>query len=112
MEGTLISPAPKRTERTARLGITVTYRLAVASRFIVASLGGYLFASLFSVCVSQWLPLPRGEAVMAGMMLSFLAYLGVFIGCFACRTAWRAWTGVALGCAVLAVVWAAGRWLS
>ncbi|WP_295471583.1 DUF3649 domain-containing protein [uncultured Pseudomonas sp.] len=104
--------ASARRTRPEKTGPSTTYRLAVASRFIVASLGGYLFASLFSVCVSQWLPLPRGEAVMAGMMLSFLAYLGVFIGCFACRTAWRAWTGVALGCAVLAVVWAAGRWLS
>ncbi|BAP41450.1 DUF3649 domain-containing protein [Pseudomonas sp. 21LCFQ02] len=115
MDGTVTNPAPKaaaRAPRPKQTGVPVAYRLAVASRFIVATFGGYLLASLSSICLALWLPLPRAEAVLAGMMLSFLAYLGAFIWCFSCRSAWHAWVGTLLPCALLGAAWAATRWLS
>lgn len=114
MDGTVTSTPPKTTPRTPKArqaGVSVVYRLAVASRFLAATFAGYLLASLFSVCLTRWLPLPRAEAVLTGMMLSFLAYLGAFIWCFACRTAWRAWGGVLLPCAILGVAYGCDRWL-
>ena len=75
-------------------GLPLRYRLAVTSRSLAALLGGYLLASMASVCISLLLPLPKVDAALTGMMLSFVFYLLAFIGCFACRSAWRAWLGM------------------
>jgi len=91
--------------------LSLTYRLAVTSRILAALFGGYLVAALTSVCISQWLPMSRADAVITGMLLSFLAYLVVVLWCFACRTAWQAWIGVLLPSALLGVAFACGRWL-
>ncbi|CAM3040281.1 DUF3649 domain-containing protein [Pseudomonas floridensis] len=92
--------------------VTVAYRLAVTSRALAAIFAGYLLASITSVCITQWLPMPRAEAVVTGMMLSFLAYLVAVLWCFACRTALQAWVGVLLPCVVLGAAYAISRWLS
>ncbi|MEE1923245.1 DUF3649 domain-containing protein [Pseudomonas sp. 148P] len=85
-------------------GLPLSYRLAVTSRCLAALLGGYLLASMASVCLSQSLPLPRPEAVLTGMMSSFLFYLGAFIWAFAARSAGRAWAGILLPALVLAAI--------
>ncbi|MGE8407199.1 MAG: DUF3649 domain-containing protein [Pseudomonas sp.] len=85
-------------------GLPVSYRLAVTSRCLAALLGGYLLAAMASVSLSLLLPLPRGEAVISGMMLSFLFYLGAFIWVFAARNAWMAWFGVLAPSAALAII--------
>lgn len=113
MDAPQTTPDIKERLRKAKpAGVTLAYRLAVASRIVAALLGGYLVAALTSVCISQWVPMPRADAVVTGMMLSFVAYLLVVIWCFACRTAWRAWAGVLLPAAILAAVFGLGRWLS
>ncbi|MFK7701175.1 DUF3649 domain-containing protein [Pseudomonas caspiana] len=113
MDAPQTAPDVKERLRKAKpAGVTLAYRLAVASRIVAALLGGYLVAALTSVCISQWVPMPRADAVVTGMMLSFVAYLLVVIWCFACRTAWRAWAGVLLPAAILAAVFGLGRWLS
>ncbi|WP_223448054.1 MULTISPECIES: DUF3649 domain-containing protein [Pseudomonas] len=84
--------------------LPVSYRLAVASRVLAAVFGGYLVASLASVSLSLWLPVARAEAVVIGMMTSFLVYLLAVIWCFACGSAWRAWFGVMVPGLMLAAV--------
>ena len=84
--------------------LPVTYRLAVGSRVLAAVLGGYGVAALTSLSLSFWLPMPRADAVVTGMMASFMAYLGAVVWCFACRSAWRAWFGVILASLLLAAV--------
>ncbi len=91
--------------------MTAAYRLAIASRALAAVLAGYLLASLVSTCIAQWLPITRAEAVVTGMMFSFLAYLGAVLWCFACRTALQAWIGVLTPCALLGAAYTCGRWL-
>jgi hypothetical protein len=104
-----------RTKSKARPGkgaaLSLAYRLAVTSRILAALFGGYLVAALTSVCVSQWMPMARADAVVTGMLLSFLSYLVAVLWCFACRTAWQAWIGVLLPSALLGVAFACGRWL-
>jgi hypothetical protein len=114
MNGTTmdIPQARKRACKVKGSVVPLAYRLAVTSRVVAALLGGYLLASLTSVCITQWVPMARADAVITGMLLSFVAYLLAVIWCFACRTAWRAWAGILLPAAVLALVFAAGRWLS
>ncbi|MBA1229609.1 DUF3649 domain-containing protein [Pseudomonas viridiflava] len=112
MDGSSAAPTlmvKKRTSRTR--GVTITYRLAVASRALAAIFAGYLLASIISMCITQWLPMPRAEAVVTGMMLSFLVYMVAVLWCFACRTALQAWVGVLVPCAVLGAAYACGRWL-
>jgi len=101
---------PARKAKSAQ--VSLAYRLAVTSRTLAALFGGYLLAALTSVCLTQWLPMPRADAVVTGMLLSFLAYLGAVIWCFACRTAWRAWAGILLPAGILAALFCIGRWLS
>ncbi|MDH0746208.1 DUF3649 domain-containing protein [Pseudomonas sp. GD03842] len=100
-------PIPART----RAGVSVGIRLAVASRVVAALIGGYLLAALASVCMAQFLPLPRAEAAVLSMTLSFLVYLPAVLWCFACRTAWRAWYGLIMLSAILGTVYASARWL-
>ncbi|WP_110946921.1 DUF3649 domain-containing protein [Pseudomonas bohemica] len=103
----------KAVKRTgARSGeVSVRWRLAVASRVTAALIGGYLLTALSSVCLAQFLPLARAEAVVLAMTLSFLVYLPAVLWCFVCRTAWRAWFGLLLPSAVLGAIYASARWL-
>lgn len=91
--------------------LPVSYRLAVTSRVLAAVLGGYIVAALASVSLSLWVPMARVDAVVTGMMTSFLAYLGAVIWCFACRTALRAWLGLAVPSLILAAVAGLAYWM-
>lgn len=91
--------------------LPVFYRLAVTSRVLAAVLGGYIVAALASVSLTLWVPMARADAVVTGMMTSFLAYLGAVIWCFACRSAGRAWLGLIVPSLVLAVVSGLAYWM-
>ena len=98
------------TRKTA--GLSLSYRLAVTSRSLAALLGGYLLASMASVCIALTAPLPQVDATLTGLLLSFVFYLLAFIWCFACRNAFRAWLGVLAPSLVLAVVSALVYWMN
>lgn len=91
--------------------LPVSYRLAVTSRVAAAVLGGYIVAALASVSLSLWVFMPRADAVVTGMMTSFLAYLGAVIWCFACRSAWRAWFGLTVTSLILGAVAGLAYWV-
>ncbi|KDN97378.1 DUF3649 domain-containing protein [Pseudomonas donghuensis] len=92
-------------------GLPLSYRLAVTSRSLAAVFGGYLLAAMASICITLLLPVPRAEAVISGMMLSFLFYLVAFLWCFACRSAWQAWLGVLVPSLVLAMISGLAYWM-
>ncbi|PKH13134.1 hypothetical protein BI292_05410 [Pseudomonas sp. 43NM1] len=91
--------------------LPVSYRLAVTSRVLAAVVGGYVVAALASVSLSLWLPMARAEAVVTGMMTSFLAYLVAVLWCFACRSAWQAWLGMLVPSVVLGAISALAYWM-
>ncbi len=95
----------------AKPTLPVSYRLAVTSRVLAAVLGGYLITSLASVCLTLWVPMARAEAVVTGMMSSFVVYLLAVIWCFACRTAWRAWFGLIVPSLLLVAVSGWAYWM-
>ena len=90
----------------SKTSLPAAYRLAVTSRALAAVVGGYLMASLAAVCLALWLPTSRADAVITGMMSSFVFYL------LACRTAWRAWCGVMLPSALFATLAGVGVWMA
>ena len=91
--------------------IPVAYRLAVASRVLAAVFGGYLLAALVCVCMALLLPMAPAEAVVSGMLSSFVVYLLAVLWCFACRTPRLAWLGLMLPASVLATLAALAYWL-
>ena len=91
--------------------LPVSYSLAVTSRVLAAVVGGYVVAALASVSLSLWLPMARAEAVVTGMMTSFLAYLVAVLWCFACRSAWQAWLGMLVPSVVLGAISALAYWM-
>ena len=97
------------TRKTA--GLPLSYRLAVTSRSFAALLGGYLLASLASVCIALLAPLPKVDATLIGLLLSFVFYLLAFIWCFACRSAFRAWLGVLAPSLLLSVISGVAYWM-
>lgn len=85
------------------------HRRAIAYRTIAAVGGGYAFASVTSIFLSRVLPLPRAEAVMTAVLLSFCAYTVAVVWVFAARTAIRAWLGLLTLTALFAgIAWIIG----
>ncbi|MES2511320.1 MAG: DUF3649 domain-containing protein [Pseudomonadota bacterium] len=91
-------------ERARRVGPLI-------SRIVAALLGGYALAALACVAVLA-LPASKPQAVLSGMLLSFIIYTGAVIWVFIVRSAWRAWAGLAIAGAPLLLaawsVWARG----
>lgn len=96
----------------SKTSLPAASRLAVTSRALAAVVGGYSMASLAAVCLALWLPTSRADAVITGMMSSFVFYLLAVLWCFACRTAWRAWCGVMLPSALFATLAGVGVWMA
>ncbi|MBV4537876.1 DUF3649 domain-containing protein [Pseudomonas urmiensis] len=92
-------------------GLPLSYRLAVTSRSLAALLGGYLLASMTSVCIALLAPLAQVDAALTGLLSSFVFYLLAFIWCFACRSAWRAWLGVLLPSLLLGMINGLAYWM-
>jgi len=67
----------------------------ITSRIVAAVGGGYALAALFSVAVLA-LPVSKPEAVLTGMLLSFLVHVAVTIWAFSARSASHAWAGLLL----------------
>lgn len=79
------------------------------SRIVAAVFGGYALSALASVAVLA-LPMSRPQAVLTGMMASFVIYAGAVVWVFAVRSAWRAWAGLLVTAAPLALAaWSAMR---
>ncbi|MGC1330468.1 MULTISPECIES: DUF3649 domain-containing protein [unclassified Pseudomonas] len=93
------------------VGLPVAYRLGVCSRIVAAALGGYVLASLLGISLAALVPMARAEAMVSGMMLSFLAYVVAVLWCFACRSAGRAWLGMMVPSLALVAVNSVLYWL-
>lgn len=84
--------------RAAPARSSARYRIAIASRALAASAGGYLLASACSVGIGLLLPgwgmLPV-QAVIAANAVAFLAHATAVLWAFSCVSATRAWLGIA-----------------
>jgi len=69
----------------------VEHRWNVASRTVLAVVGGYATAAMYTASLSLTLPLPRAQAVMAATLFSFALYCALIIWAYSAETARRAW---------------------
>lgn len=87
-------------------------RAPLMARIAGALFGGYALAALTSVAALA-LPIERTQAVVTGMLASFVVYACAVIWVFAVRSARRAWFGLALAALPLLLaawpVWTGGH---
>lgn len=70
------------------------YRWQIALRVAVAIIGGYALANIAAILLSYLLPMPKSDAVMTGILMSFAIYTGAIIWVFAVRSVKKAWLGL------------------
>lgn len=68
--------------------------LALLSRIAAAIFGGYLLATAVTILLGAVLPLPKGQAVLAGSLASFAVYTAAIIWAFAEKSLKRVWIGM------------------
>jgi len=93
--------------------VSLRYRLAVASRVLAATLGGYVLTAASTRLLSLVWPAPPAQAVMWASMLSFAIWAVAVLWVFAARSAWRAWWSLTAAMALVALAeWLlrAGGW--
>ncbi|MBL4801609.1 MAG: hypothetical protein JKY45_06915 [Emcibacter sp.] len=88
--------------------VTLSYRLAVASRVVAAVMGSYCLATMATLVLTYALPAGRAQGLLMGMMLSFSIYAAAIVWVFSVRTAMYAWGGllaitIALGCVYILI---------
>lgn len=69
-------------------------RWHVTSRVLAAVVGGYALSNVAAVGLAYALPMPRADAVMAGILASYLFYGAAVVWSFGARTVRRAWLGI------------------
>jgi hypothetical protein len=74
----------------------------LAARIVGAVVGGYALGALASVAALA-LPMSTPQAVITGMLASFVLYTGAVIWMFLARSARRAWAGLLLAALPLAL---------
>lgn len=100
------SPHPPKGSAPAPARSRTRYRLAVASRTLAATAGGYALAASFATAGALLVRGPAEEAVMAAAVPSYLLFVGAVLWAFLASTATRAWLGVALPTlAALTLTW-------
>lgn len=81
----------------------------LVSRIVAAVFGGYALAALTSVAAVA-LPIAPAQAVLTGMMASFVIYALAVIWVFAVRSATRAWVGLVVAAVPLGLAaWSVWR---
>lgn len=82
-------------------------RWHVASRVLAAVAGGYTVSNVAAVGLAHVLPMPRADAVMAGVLSTYLVYGAAVVWCFGARSLRRVWLGLLIAivvCALLTVL--------
>jgi hypothetical protein len=80
----------------------------VIQRIIAAALGGYVLAAAVSACLSYVLPhalsMPRADAALTGLLISFVIYAAVVMWVFGTRSLQRLWWQLGGATAVFATL--------
>jgi hypothetical protein len=66
-------------------------RLSLVGRIVAGTAGAYGVALAAGICVSFVAPLPRADAVLLGLLVSFLIFLAAVLAIFAHGSVTRIW---------------------
>jgi hypothetical protein len=87
-----------------KTAIDAAYRWSVASRFVAAALGGYAVVTLLHLAFIALLPIDYHQALLFSSQTGYLWWTGIFVWCFAVRSAKRAWLGLMVVAVPLALI--------
>lgn len=68
--------------------------LSLCQRVAAAVVGGYTLSIAVSGCLSLVLPLARADAVLTGLLVSFLVYAAAVLWAFSVRSLPQMWAGI------------------
>ncbi len=75
--------------------------MGIISRVLIALLGGFLLANLTAILISYFSSNNKVDAIVAGMMTSFIVYTLVVMFVFSTKTVRSAALGVCFSCLVV-----------
>lgn len=86
-------------------GALATYRLMIVYRFLLASVGGYILATLSAVVVAQYFAEYRSSAAMSATLIAFCVSCAAFIWVFMVNKTLKATLGIVLPSLMLFVIY-------
>ena len=81
----------------------IAYRIMIAYRFLLATFGGYLLASLCAIVIAQYFIEYRSSAAMAATLIAFSVHTAAFIWVFMVNKTLKASLGIIIPSLILFV---------
>lgn len=85
----------KKTRKTTK-SVSISYRLMVLYRFLLAGIGGYLLASLSAIVIAQTFSTYQSSAAMSATLVAFCLQCAAFIWVFMVHKTRKATLGIVL----------------
>ncbi|MBU3847857.1 MAG: hypothetical protein H9855_12965 [Candidatus Acinetobacter avistercoris] len=83
----------------------LAYRVMIAYRFLLATMGGYLLASLCAIVIGQYFVEYRSSAAMAATLVAFCLHCAAFIWVFMVNKTLKASLGILVPCLILFIIY-------
>ena len=77
-----------------------THPLHITLRVLTALIGGFVLANLVAILIAQWSPNENVDAIVAGMMTSFIVYTFAVMFVFSTKTVRSAAFGIISLCLI------------
>lgn len=81
------------------------YRVMIAYRFLLATMGGYLLASLCAIVIGQYFVEYRSSAATAATLIAFCIHCAAFIWVFMVNKTLKASLGILVPCLILFIIY-------
>lgn len=91
----------KSIEKTA----LISYRVMITYRFMLATVGGYLLASLCAIVIAQYFVEYRSSAATAATLIAFTVHPAAFIWVFMVNKTLKASLGIFIPCLILFILY-------
>lgn len=85
--------------------VMLSYRFKVAYRFLLATVGGYLVASLCAIVIAQYFAEYRSSAAVAATLIAFTVHTAAFIWVFMVNKTLKASLGIFTPCLILFILY-------
>ena len=85
--------------------LSITYRLMIFYRFILAAVGGYALASLSAIIIAHTFAESRSTAVMSATLIAFVIWACAFIWVFMVNKTLKASIGILLPITALSIIY-------
>lgn len=101
---TIASPNIRPNKKAKEQPALFAYRVMIGYRFILATAGGYLLASLAAIVIAQYFADYKSSAAMAATLVAFIVHCAAFIWVFMVNKTLKASLGIAIPCLILFMI--------